>query len=189
MPIIFEPPTTRETLLASLAQVDAQATSLWRSFEPSEYFQQPADGGWSPAQNVAHLRAGTVPIIWSLNMPRTVLTVLFGRPRAASSSFEEVRAAYRQTLAAGATAGLFGPRRRRPPRNLAAAQVRSLESWQRLIPRLSTAIGTWQESELDRYRVPHPLLGKLTVREMLYFTLYHLAHHSEIVANRYERTS
>lgn len=189
MPIVVEPPTTRDTLLASLVQVDAQATALWRSFEPSEYFKRPADGGWSPAQNVAHLRRSTVPVIWTLNTPRTLLTILFGRPRAASRSFEEVRGVYRQTLAAGAQAGLFGPPRQRPPRDPARAQVRSLDRWQRLIPRLSTAIGTWKESELDRYRVLHPLIGKLTVREMLHFTLYHLTHHSEVVARRQKRTA
>jgi hypothetical protein len=189
MPITFEPPTTRDTLLASLAQVDAQATALWRSFEPLEYFKRPADGGWSPAQNVAHLRRSTVPVIWALNTPRSLLTILFGRPRSASRSFEEVRVVYRQTLAAGAQAGLFGPPRQRPPRDPAWAQARSLDRWLRLIPRLAAAIGTWEESELDRYRVLHPLIGKLTVREMLHFTLYHLTHHSQIVAGRKERTA
>jgi hypothetical protein len=32
---------------------------------------------------------------------------------------------------------------------------------------LTDAIGRWHEDDLDRYRLPHPLLGKLTVREML----------------------
>ncbi len=42
----------------------------------------------------------------------------------------------------------------------------------------------WSEAALDRYRLPHPLLGKLTVREMLFFTLYHNAHHLDQVAGR-----
>jgi hypothetical protein len=32
--------------------------------------------------------------------------------------------------------------------------------------------------------MPHPLLGKLTVREMLLFTLYHNLHHVQNVARR-----
>jgi hypothetical protein len=180
----FATPTTRDTLLAALAAVDARATALWRSFEPAEFFTRPADGGWSPAQNVAHLRVGTVPIIWTLKTPRPVLTVLFGKARAASRSYEEVRDRYRQVLAAGGGAGPFTPRKKRMPRDPAQAQAQSLEGWQRLIPRLTAAIESWPEDDLDRYRVLHPLLGKLTVREMLYFTLYHLSHHTEIVAGR-----
>jgi hypothetical protein len=32
--------------------------------------------------------------------------------------------------------------------------------------------------------LPHPLLGKLTVREMLFFTLYHQRHHVAVVERR-----
>ncbi|MCB9182399.1 MAG: DinB family protein [Flavobacteriales bacterium] len=39
----------------------------------------------------------------------------------------------------------------------------------------------WSESDLERYLLPHPLLGKLTLREMLYFTLYHVQHHQALV--------
>jgi hypothetical protein len=34
---------------------------------------------------------------------------------------------------------------------------------------------------LDLLILPHPLLGKLTLREMLYFTLYHVEHHEKQV--------
>jgi len=30
---------------------------------------------------------------------------------------------------------------------------------------------------LDKFMLPHPLLGKLAVREMLFFTMYHNLHH------------
>jgi hypothetical protein len=29
--------------------------------------------------------------------------------------------------------------------------------------------------------LPHPLLGKITIREMLYFTAYHVQHHENII--------
>jgi hypothetical protein len=46
------------------------------------------------------------------------------------------------------------------------------------------AVDSWREADLDRYRLPHPLLGKLTLREMLFFTLYHNYHHVRNVAKR-----
>ncbi|MGD9649059.1 MAG: DinB family protein [Pirellulales bacterium] len=187
MTITFAIPTTRDALLASLAEFDAQATELWRSFAPAEFFARPVDGGWSPAQNVVHLERGTLPVIWGLKLPKWLLKLLFGRARTASRSYEEVRDRYRQVLAAGGGAGPFTPRKKPLPRDPAQAQAKSLDSWQRLIPRLSAATGDWREEDLDRYRMLHPLLGRLTVREMLYFTLYHLSHHTEIVADRQAR--
>jgi hypothetical protein len=35
----------------------------------------------------------------------------------------------------------------------------------------------FSEAQLDEYVLPHPILGKLTIREMLYFTIYHATHH------------
>jgi len=37
------------------------------------------------------------------------------------------------------------------------------------------------EDDLDRVMLPHPLLGKLTLREMLFFTIYHVEHHLGIL--------
>ena len=35
--------------------------------------------------------------------------------------------------------------------------------------------------DLDKYVLPHPLLGKVTLREMLYFTIHHNEHHLELL--------
>jgi hypothetical protein len=54
------------------------------------------------------------------------------------------------------------------------------------VEELGRRVVSWSEIDLDRYRLPHPLLGKLTVREMLFFTLQHLAHHASKVEARLE---
>jgi hypothetical protein len=187
MPITFVIPTSRETLLTSLAEVDEQASALWRSFSPEEFFTRPTDGGWSPAQNVAHLRTATVPIVWTLKTPKPILAVLFGKARADSRSYEVIRDRYQRVLASGKGAGPFTPRKKPMPRDPAQAQAQSLDAWQQLIPRLTAGIATWPEADLNRYRVLHPLIGKLTVLEMLYFTLYHLSRHANVVAGRREQ--
>jgi hypothetical protein len=51
---------------------------------------------------------------------------------------------------------------------------------------LENASEPWREEDLDRYRLPHPVLGLVTVREMLMFTLFHFDHHRENVARRLE---
>ena len=182
--IHYETPDTGPQIAASLGALNTQCTSLWRQFSDSEFFEQPADGGWSPAQNVVHLIKSTSPITKALGMPRFVLRLLFGKARIPSRTFTEVRAAYRAVLAEGGQAGSYAPPR---PTNIGdseSVRQRLLERWESVLPQLSDAIGRWDEDSLDHYRLPHPLLGKLTVREMLYFTLYHVGHHADVVASR-----
>jgi len=52
---------------------------------------------------------------------------------------------------------------------------------------IAAALDGWSERALDRLRLPHPALGKLTVREIVLFTLYHNIHHATNVARRRAR--
>jgi len=60
---------------------------------------------------------------------------------------------------------------------LAGAQARILVKWQDKGTEMQAALGKWSDKALDNYLLPHPLLGKMTVREILFFTLYHNLHH------------
>ena len=127
------------------------------------------------------------PLVRALGLPKPALFVLFGPAFRPSRTFDEMVTVYRAKLAAGATAGRFAPSTqevppREPERETARRKVR--ESWCETQRGLAAAAARWDERSLDRYRLPHPLLGKLTVREMLFFTLYHNAHHLRIVEER-----
>ena len=47
--------------------------------------------------------------------------------------------------------------------------------------KLIAKIEKQSEADLDKYILPHPLLGKVTLREMLYFTIHHNEHHLHIL--------
>lgn len=176
-------PQSREEILAALDDLRNQGLSFWTEFAPNK-FAAPIGEAWSPADNVRHLIKSTLPVTKALKLPGLALRTLFGPAKEASMSYGDLVAKYRALLAAGGNAGKFAPS--------AAAVPDDKELWQRKlvsvcrdsIADLSQATTRWSESDLDRYRLPHPLLGKLTLREMLLFTLYHYTHHKENVVRR-----
>ncbi|HSE37429.1 MAG TPA: DinB family protein [Blastocatellia bacterium] len=112
------------------------------------------------------------------------LHVLFGSASAPSDSYHRLRDRYWEVLAGGAMAARFAPKVARVPNDLGAWQQELLAQCRDSVSRLRQAAARWSESDLDVYRLPHPLLGKLTLREMLFFTLYHFAHHEANVVRR-----
>ena len=56
-------------------------------------------------------------------------------------------------------------------------QEKFLEIWNLIGGKFSKRIDQWSESSLDRFKLLHPLLGRLTLREMLFFTIFHNEHH------------
>jgi len=80
---------------------------------------------------------------------------------------------YQAALANGAKAsGPYIPKT--IPHKRQKALARTLN---RTVVTLSRRIHQYSEPQLDRLRLPHPILGKITLREMLYFTIYHAGHH------------
>ena len=50
---------------------------------------------------------------------------------------------------------------------------------------LSIKFQKWKEKDLDIYLLPHPLLGKMTIREIVLWTAYHTEHHYKILKANY----
>jgi hypothetical protein len=182
-------PRSREQLLSAFARVHAQATDVWEQCPAARFFAPAADGGWSPARNVTHLVDSLSAVTRALRLPRLVPRLLFGVARQPSRSFEEVVLTYRNALAGGAGAGRYTPVEVSAGIDPVATRAKLLARWHAALPALSAAIVRWDDAALDRIRLPHPILGKLTVREMLYFSLYHLAHHANVVAERQQVAS
>ena len=120
----------------------------------------------------------------ALNLPRLLLGLRFGRHRGGSEGFERIRSRYLALLDAGATAGRFTPSPEPMPTDPEARRAEILAEWSRVTVDLTNASVRWPEPALDRYQLPHPLLGRLTVHDMLAFTVYHTAHHLRRIMER-----
>ncbi|MEA2693889.1 MAG: hypothetical protein QOJ16_3276 [Acidobacteriota bacterium] len=176
-------PSSSAELAAALVHLQEESERYLATL-PTPVFLAPQGPKWSPADHVRHLAKSTFPLVKALGLPRPILFVLFGPRRGASRAFPVVREVYRTRLAAGASAGRFAPTPRPLPADHEAWRAQVMTSWRGAHEALVAQVSRWPEAALDRYRLPHPLLGKLSVREMLFFTLYHNAHHLRLVASR-----
>ncbi|MEO8196722.1 MAG: DinB family protein [Thermoanaerobaculia bacterium] len=167
-----------------MLRLEAEAETYLEAIPAAEFAAAQGEK-WSPADQVRHVTQSTSPLVPALGLPKFLLALRFGRKAGESRSFVTMRDFYRQTLRdTGATAGRFTPSSRPQPADLAAWQSEVLGAWRAAVAGIAARIPRWSESQLDRYLLPHPVLGKLTVREMLFFTVYHYAHHLDQVASR-----
>jgi DinB superfamily len=176
-------PHSKSEIRDSLRALRTEGLTFWYDIAP-EQFASAIGSAWSPADNVRHLAKATAPVALALRLPRIALRAMFGVATVASRTFDELRQTYLGVLSKGATAGRFAPSPTRPPADLGAWQQHLVGRCAASIDRVERGLGPWSEADLDRYRLPHPLLGRLTVREMALFTLYHYEHHKANVVRR-----
>lgn len=179
-----EPPRSMAALSAALEQLNGEITATLEPW-PTERLLRPQGTAWSPADHLRHLTKSMRPVAMAMGLPRLLLALRFGVSFRGSRSFEQVRDIYQQALADGsAQAGRFAPSARQaevPPEEW---RQQVMARWQEAANDLAGALRRWPEGALDRYRLPHPVLGKLTLREMLFFTVVHNAHHANRVMER-----
>jgi hypothetical protein len=177
-----ESPYTREQIIRAFDQQEIESIAYWNAFDTDTFFRKEGSS-WSAADTVRHLTKSMRPVVKALGMPKILLRLLFGKPGRASMSYDELCARYLRLLAEGGQAGRFAPSAQSQD-DLQAWRLAILGQFARVHGELRKTIARWPERKLDGLQLPHPLLGKLTVREMLFFTLYHERHHMAVIERR-----
>jgi hypothetical protein len=134
---------------------------------------------WTAAQQVDHILKSIKPLAQGLLLPKFVVKLVWGKANRNSKTYDELIHKYLEKLKLGGKAT-------KPfvPSEIDAATVPELnQKINQAINRLIKNLGKYTEEELDIVILPHPLLGKVTLREMMYFTIYHVQHHEVLIKN------
>lgn len=169
---------TKQEIAACLLESSRSFINCIDDMSDERFFSPAGKSEWSPAQHVDHLIRSSGAVDKALSYPRFILKI-FGAPNRAGKTYDELKKRYREKLGAGGKAsGRYIPASAsKIDRNKARAK------YQKISERLMLKASSIDEPELDHYLLPHPLLGKLTLREMLFFTIYHTYHHMDIINN------
>jgi hypothetical protein len=175
--IKIDDPFTKPELLKSFGSAHRAVSDYFASIAAEKFFDH-SPAVWSPAENLVHLIKSVSPVARAMKLPRLLLFILFGAPQKPSKRFVQIKEEYRQELAKGARATRkYIPVVEKRPPDFDHAQRGILRKWDETSKGLLDVLQGWNEERLDKYFLPHPILGKLTIREMLFFTLYHDLHH------------
>ena len=96
----------------------------------------------------------------------------------------EIKNAYLIKINSGSGAGVFTPIGENTKIDI-SLQQKLVSDFSKLFGKYKKQILSWEDSDLDKYNMPHPILGNITIREMLLFSIYHLFHHTKKVEARF----
>jgi hypothetical protein len=132
---------------------------------------------WNAGQQLDHVYRSVATLFLATRIPKPAMKVIVGKATRPSRSYDELVERYSQKLSGGGKAkGRF------IPSTISYTEKKKLiEKVRSVVEKLSNRINQFSEKDLDEMILPHPLLGKLTMREMMFFTIYHVQHHQRLM--------
>ena len=148
-----------------------------------EKWNQGPEGKWTTGQHVVHLLQSAKPLNKALGMPMLVLRYKFGIANRGPRTYEMVKDKYRTKLAAAPN--VLSPFSQNMPDTLPEGKQSIIDKLDKEKEILLKKINRISEKSMDKYLIPHPLLGRMLIREMIMWNAIHVDHHLEILKEKY----
>lgn len=155
----------------------------WLENQPDEFWTQGPEGKWTTGQQALHLLQSIKPLNDALSMPKFVLRFKFGKANRPVRNYDEIVKRYQERLLEAKGKTFKGSQNMKVP---------NLEDKHYLLNRLQTESKKLQyktkrinDKNLDTVILPHPLMGKMPVREIIMWTAHHIDHHTNILKANY----
>lgn len=169
--------------IADLIEAKHSELITWLENQPDESWTQGPEGKWTTGQQTLHLLQSIKPLNNALSMPKFLIRYKFGKANRAVRDYDAIVKRYQERLE-GAKGKTF-----KGSKNM---KIPTLTDKQYLLNRLQTEGKKLQyktrkisDKNLDTLILPHPLMGKMPVREIIMWTAYHVEHHTETLKTSY----
>ena len=169
----------KTTLIKSLDDNTAQFIELVKGLNKEE-FEIHVNDKWSAGQDLVHLIKVLQIVNIGFTLPKPILRLVFGINKKESLSFEDLRQVYKNALESGAKAPTIYI-----PKPVSYTEKDSLiQKYASLNKSFIDKLNNHTSFELDSYRLPHPILGKISLGELASFTSFHTSHHFDSLKSK-----
>ena len=172
----------KESISSLLSENEDKLREIFISHDASLWVSGP-QGKWTAGQHVVHLVQSSQALLRVLKLPKFFIKWKFGTCNRPTRSFDEVKERYEQKLSAAGT--VISPFSVNMPQITIGDKPFWLDKLSKLNANLNKVILGLSEKHLDGLVIPHPLMGKLTIREILMWNAHHLEHHTRILKQKY----
>ena len=165
---------TKTEIITAAELIFKQLTETCHAVDETVFFHRPQNK-WSVAENVQHLIILTNTTTLAYTLPGFLVRWIGGMPNRSSRLYETVKEKYYKKLSEGGKASArFVPK----PIEIKYGKQKIMANWQKATAKFIRALqNNRSEADLDNFLAKHPLLGRITLRELCYFTIFHTEHH------------
>lgn len=173
----------KEEIVDLLEQKHQELFNYLEAQDPEGWANGP-EGKWTTGQHILHLLETSKIVNTALSLPKLILSYKYGKSNRSVRDYETVTNRYQERLASLEPGATYQPSKPK--------YVPVLKNKTYLKNRLHTECKKlqyktrkWSDKALDTYIVPHPIMGKMPVREILMWSAYHIEHHTKILREKY----
>ncbi len=169
---------TKDEIILAANKVFGNFAQTCTAVNETVFFERPGRK-WSVAENMQHLILSINTTTLAYALPKFLVKWIGGKPNRDSRTYDELLARYNKKIEEGGTASSrYVPK----PIEIKYGKERMLANWKKATAKFILALQNKRtENDLDSYLVKHPLLGRITLRELCYFTIFHTVHHLETI--------
>ena len=151
----------------------------WLKNQPETIFDKGPKEKWTTGQHIVHLVDSIKQVNKALSYPKFLLKYKFGIANRDVRSYDEIVKKYQEKL--------YNNQERAKQFNI-KVETPSDKKFKVLLAKLQIQnkklqhkTKRWKDIDLDTLILPHPLMGKMPIREIIMWTAYHTEHHVSIL--------
>ena len=169
--------------IADVLEEKHQVLFEWLENQPDDQWGKGPEDRWTTGQHALHLLKSIKPLNDALSMPRFLLRYRFGKNNREVRSYETVANRYEERLSENLDkARVFNEKLKTPKLNDKNYILNRLKTENKKLQYKTRKI---KDKDLDELILPHPLMGKMPIREVIMWTAHHVEHHTKTLQNDY----
>jgi hypothetical protein len=169
----------KSIIIKSLEENVIQFNDLVKNLNKAE-FEINLNNKWSAGQDLVHLIKVLKIVNIGFTLPKPILRLMYGIQKNNNRSFEQLQQMYKSALEGGAKA----PTIYIPKPVVYTDKDNLIQKHTSLNKSFIDKLNNHTQYELDSYRLPHPILGKISLGELAIFTSFHTSHHFELLKSK-----
>jgi uncharacterized protein YggL (DUF469 family) len=169
--------------IADLLEEKNRALLDWLEHQDTEKWEVGPEDKWTTGQHALHLLQSIKPLNDALSMPKFLLRYKFGKANREVRDYESVVQRYQERLIEAQGKTFKGSQNMKVP---------TLKDKKYILCRLQVENKKLQyktkkisNKNLDTIILPHPLMGKMPIREIIMWTAHHIEHHTKTLQEKY----
>lgn len=169
--------------IVDLLEEKHQKLFNWLKNQPKDSFKKGPEGKWTTGQHIEHLVDSIQQLNKALSFPPFLLKSKFGKSNREVRNYDDIVKRYQDKLAANQErAREFNSNVKTPTEKKYKQLLTTLEIQNK---KLQYKTQKWKDKNLDNLILPHPLMGKMPIRELIMWTAYHTEHHAKILEEKH----